>query len=214
VIVKSEKVLSSKPILSAPFEKSVIISATFMSVLASETLQTNISAPPLPVSISFTPAPEPPYRVFAELFPVILSDAELAKSSIRDLSNTLINFSKEIVNNQIELFKARAQELAIQTNTLLNEKDKFRKQGEVLKSKKKCFMELKKLVKEEIDEIFPLVKEGIIGKSEKFRLERESAKLDSEIAVNKNKQEQNNFAIEKNRELNKSHRTAEFERAI
>ena len=128
---------------------------------------------------------------------LIRVDAELAKSSIRDLSNSLINFSREIVNNQIELFKARAQELATQTNTLLNEKDKFRKQGEVLKSEKNGLLELKKLVMEEIDEIFPLVKEGIIGKSEKFRLERESAKLDSEIAVNKNKQEQNNFAIEK-----------------
>ena len=64
-------------------------------------------------------------------------DAELAKSSIRDLSNSLINFSREIVNNQIELFKARAQELATQTNTLLNEKDKFRKQGEVLNQKKR-----------------------------------------------------------------------------
>ena len=124
-------------------------------------------------------------------------DAELAKSSIRDLSNSLTNFSREIVNNQIELFKARAQELATQTNTLLNEKDKFRKQGEVLKSEKNGLLELKKLVKEEIDEIFPLVKEGIIGKSEKFRLEREVAKLDSEIAVNKNKQEQNKFAIGK-----------------
>ena len=79
----------------------------------------------------------------------------------------------------------------------MNEKDKFRKQGEVLKLEKNGLLELKKLVKEEIDEIFPLVKEGIIGKSEKFRLERESAKLESEIAVNKNKQEQNNFAIEK-----------------
>ena len=128
---------------------------------------------------------------------LIRVDAELAKSSIKDLSNSLINFSREIVNNQIELFKARAQELATQTNTLLNEKDKFRKQGEVLKSEKSGLLELKKLVKEEINEIFPLVKEGIIGKSEKFRLERESAKLDSEIAVNKNKQEQNNFAIEK-----------------
>ena len=58
-------------------------------------------------------------------------------------------------------------------------------------------LELKKLVKEEIEEIFPLVKEGIIGKSEKFRLERESAKLKSEISVNKNKQEQNKFEIEK-----------------
>ena len=120
---------------------------------------------------------------------LIRVDAELAKSSIRDLSNSLINFSREIVNNQIELFKARAKELATQTNTLLNEKDKFRKQGEVLKSEKNGLLELKKLIKEEIDEIFPLVKEGIIGKSEKFRLERE--KLDSEIAgVNKNKQEQ------------------------
>ena len=35
VIVRSEKVLSSNPILSVPFEKSVIISATFISVLAS-----------------------------------------------------------------------------------------------------------------------------------------------------------------------------------
>lgn len=40
-------------------------------------------------------------------------------------------------------------------------------------------------------------------RSEKFRLERESAKLGSEIAVNKNKQEQNNFESEKNRELNR-----------
>ena len=101
---------------------------------------------------------------------MILSDAELAKSSIRDLLNSLINFSREIVNNQIELFKARAQELATQTNTLLNEKDKFRKQGEVVESEKNGFLELKKLVKDKIDEIFPLVKEGIIGKSEKFRL--------------------------------------------
>ncbi len=95
---------------------------------------------------------------------LIRVDAELAKSSIRDLSNSLINFSREMVNNQIELFKARAQELATQTNTLLNEKDKFREQGEVLKSEKNGLLELKKLIKEEIDEIFPLVKEGIIGK--------------------------------------------------
>ena len=47
-----------------------------MSVLASETLQTNISAPPLPVSVSFIPVPEPPYSVFAELFPFIVSEAD------------------------------------------------------------------------------------------------------------------------------------------
>ena len=44
MIVRSEKVLSSMSILSVPFEKSVIISATFISVLPSETLQTKISA--------------------------------------------------------------------------------------------------------------------------------------------------------------------------
>ena len=76
VIVRSEKILSSNSILSIPFEKSVIISETFILVLASEMLQTKISAPALRVSVSFTPAPEPPSRVFAELFPVILSDAE------------------------------------------------------------------------------------------------------------------------------------------
>ena len=50
VIFRSEKVLSSSLILSVPFEKSGIIVATFISVLASETLQTSISAPPLPVA--------------------------------------------------------------------------------------------------------------------------------------------------------------------
>ena len=58
--LNSETVLSSRPILSSPSVKSVIMSARFISVVASLIVFINVSTPSPPVSVSLTPLPEPP----------------------------------------------------------------------------------------------------------------------------------------------------------
>ena len=51
---------------------------------------------------------------------------------------------------------------------LSNEKEKYEKQSEILNSELKGLKDLKVLILDEIQEIFPLVKEGVIGRGRKI----------------------------------------------
>ena len=83
---------------------------------------------------------------------------------------------------------------------LSNEKEKYEKQSEILNAELTGLKDLKVLILDEIQEIFPLVKEGVIGRAEKYRLDREISGVKTEIQTMIGKQAQNQNEIEKIRE--------------
>ena len=127
-------------------------------------------------------------------------DAEIRRNSIEELRSKLETFSGDIVANELEIFKARFREMETKIRELSNEKEKYEKQSEILNAELKGLKDLKVLILDEIQEIFPLVKEGVIGKAEKYRLEREISGVKTEIQTMIGKQAQNHNEIEKIRE--------------
>ena len=124
-------------------------------------------------------------------------EAELAGYSLEQLKEELLEFSPDVVKTQIDLFRARQQDLETQIDALQNEEDKLRKQGEIIKSQNAGLVVLQNLLQDEMRVVFPLIEEGIIGKSERFRLEREFAKVLTDLKVNRSGQEKNLYEIDK-----------------
>ena len=90
-------------------------------------------------------------------------DAEIRQNSIEELQSKLETFSGDIVANELEIFKARSREIETKIRELSNEKEKYEKQSEILNAELKGLEDLEALILDEIKEIFPLVKEGVIG---------------------------------------------------
>ena len=110
-------------------------------------------------------------------------DAELNNESIDSIRAVSSSFSKALVEAEIQLMVARQASLNAELNILVQDRQKFTKallglQAEV--AGKKLFQEL---LNEEMREVLPLVKAGVLGSSERFRLEREDASNKTQLQV-------------------------------
>ena len=127
-------------------------------------------------------------------------DAEIRKDTIDALQLKFEDFSGDIVANELEIFKSRSKEMETKIRELTNEKEKYEKQSAILDAELLGLEDLEALILDEIDEIFPLVKEGVLGRAEKFRLEREISRVKTEIQMMTGKQAQNGNDIAKIKE--------------
>ncbi|MDC3002799.1 HlyD family type I secretion periplasmic adaptor subunit [Paracoccaceae bacterium] len=114
---------------------------------------------------------------------LIRLDAELKSATKKQLENKLSKFAESIKESQLALFLANRSNLRSRLFSIESERDQLEKSLITIKEELAGSRELLNLVSEENKELSPLIAAGALGASEKFRLKRESAQLNSEIQV-------------------------------
>ena len=110
-------------------------------------------------------------------------NAELKKSTKKQLEDKLDNFSDNVRESQLALFLANRSNLSSRLFSFESDRDKLERTLETIKKELSGSKDLLNLINEESKELSPLIKAGALGASEKFRLKREETKLTSEIQV-------------------------------
>ena len=110
-------------------------------------------------------------------------EAELNGKSVYSVRALSTAYSKFLVDAEIELMISRRASLNAELNTLVQDRRKTSKallslDAEI--SGQKVFL---KLLSEEMLEVLPLVEAGVLGSSERFRLEREDASIQTKLEV-------------------------------
>ena len=110
-------------------------------------------------------------------------DAELNGKSISHVRANSLLYTKSLVDAEIELMVSRKESLDSELNTLSQDRQKTMKNLSSIKAKiagQKVFQDL---LNQEMLEVLPLVKAGVLGSSERFRLERADASIKTELKV-------------------------------
>lgn len=114
---------------------------------------------------------------------LIRLDAELQSASKKQLKNKLSNFSESVRESQFALFLANRSNLRSRLFSIESESDQLEKSLATIKKELLGSKKLLNLVEEENKELSPLIAAGALGASEKFRLKRENAQINSQIQV-------------------------------
>ena len=114
---------------------------------------------------------------------LIRLDAELQSASKKQLKNKLSNFSESVRESQFALFLANRSNLRSRLFSIESESDQLEKSLATIKKELLGSKKLLNLVEEENKELSPLIDAGALGASEKFRLKRENAQINSQIQV-------------------------------
>ena len=110
-------------------------------------------------------------------------DAELNGESISHVRANSLLYTKSLVDAEIELMVSRRASLDSELNTLSQDRQKTRKNLSSIKAEiagQKVFQDL---LNQEMLEVLPLVEAGVLGSSERFRLERADASIKTELKV-------------------------------
>ena len=110
-------------------------------------------------------------------------DAELNGKSISHVRANSLLYTKSLVDAEIELMVSRKESLDSELNTLSQDRQKTMKNLSSINAKiagQKVFQDL---LNQEMLEVLPLVEAGVLGSSERFRLERADASIKTELKV-------------------------------
>lgn len=110
-------------------------------------------------------------------------DAELKNTDKNKLERDLKNFSDSVRESQLALFLANKSNLRSLLFSIESERDQLGKTLATIKQELSGAQDLQVLMKEESEELLPLINAGALGSAVKFRLKRESSRLNSEIRV-------------------------------
>ena len=110
-------------------------------------------------------------------------DAELKNTDKNKLEKDLENFSESVRESQLALFLANKSNLRSLLFSIESERDQLGKTLATIKQELIGARDLQVLMKEESEELLPLINAGALGSTVKFRLKRESSRLSSEIRV-------------------------------
>ncbi|MDB4198287.1 HlyD family type I secretion periplasmic adaptor subunit [Ascidiaceihabitans sp.] len=125
--------------------------------------------------------------------------AEINRKSIYELSDLLSNYPDNVSSPQKQLFISRLEEVSAQKNTIEKLIEQYGQKEQELLKEQEGIKELILINREESNELLPLIESGVLGNSERYRLNRESSKLVSQIEVIAAQLKQNQIAIEKSR---------------
>ena len=123
-------------------------------------------------------------------------DAWINNETMSELQFRLIDFDYEIASSQIEFFQALQADINFNQQNFQNRRDQLRIQGDILMLEQMSKKDLLVSLKSEASEILPLVEKGVVGKSEKYRIERELAALESQLLSISAQVKQNQKALE------------------
>ena len=123
-------------------------------------------------------------------------DAELNGNSIASVRDKAADYPDELLDAEIELMASRRESLNAELKNL--NQDKQRKGKALLSFEAEIDGQgvLQTLLNKEMLEVLPLVDAGVLGSSERFRLEREEASIRTQLQVLSEKVAQTELEIE------------------
>ena len=127
---------------------------------------------------------------------MIRLDAELNGNSIASVRDKAADYPDELLDAEIELMASRRESLTAELKNL--NQDKQRKGKALLSFEAEIDGQgvLQTLLNKEMLEVLPLVDAGVLGSSERFRLEREEASIQTQLQVLSEKVAQTELEIE------------------
>ena len=127
---------------------------------------------------------------------MIRLDAELNGNAIASVRDNAADYSDALLDAEIELMASRRKSLSAELKNL--NQDKHRKGKTLLSLEAEIDGQgvLKTLLNKEMLEVLPLVDAGVLGSSERFRLEREEASIRTQLQVLSEKLAQTELEIE------------------
>lgn len=127
---------------------------------------------------------------------MIRLNAELNGNSIASVRNKATDYSDALLDAEIELMASRRESLNAELKNL--NQDKQRKGKALLSFEAEIDGQgvLQTLLSKEMLEVLPLVDAGVLGSSERFRLEREEASIRTQLQVLSEKVAQTELEIE------------------
>ena len=114
---------------------------------------------------------------------MIRLDAELEGGTIASVRNNGTDYPETLLNAEIELMTSRRESLNAELKTLNQDKERKGKVLLGLGAEIKGQNSLKALLNKEMLEVLPLVDAGVLGSSERFRLEREETSIQTQLQV-------------------------------
>jgi len=127
---------------------------------------------------------------------MIRLDAELKGGTIASVRNNASDYPETLLDAEIELLTSRRKSLNAELKTLNQDKERKGKVLLGLSAEIEGQNSLKALLNKEMLEVLPLVDVGVLGSSERFRLEREDASIDTQLQVLSEKVAQTELEIE------------------
>ena len=127
---------------------------------------------------------------------MIRLDAELNGNSIASVRDKAIDYSNALLDAEIELMASRRESLNAELTNLNQDKQRKGKALLSLEAEIDGQGVLQKLLNKEMLEVLPLVDAGVLGSSERFRLEREEASIGTQLQVLTEKVAQTALEIE------------------
>jgi len=114
---------------------------------------------------------------------MIRLDAELNGNSIASVRGKATDYSDALLDAEIELMASRRESLNAELKNLNQDKQRKGKALLSLKAEIDGQRVLQTLLSKEMLEVLPLVDAGVLGSSERFRLEREEASIRTQLQV-------------------------------
>ena len=140
--------------------------------------------------------------------------AEIDDKSADYLNNKLAAFPADLASSQKLLYQSRIEEFTAKKASILKQIQQLEKIEVEKLNEMNGVNRLLEINDNELSEILPLIQNGVIGKSEMYRLDREKSQLDSQISTISAQIEQNRKAIEKAEleiiQIQKTYRTQLF----
>lgn len=123
-------------------------------------------------------------------------DALINGGTLLSLQTALRRFDLEVMNAQLELFTALNQDIEYNRLNFNIRREQLQIDAEILFLDFEAKGDLLQSVESEAKEILPLVEKGVVGSSERYRIEREISNITSEIESVEAKLKQNKKAQE------------------
>ena len=127
---------------------------------------------------------------------MIRLDAELKGGTTASVRSNATDYPETLLDAEIELMTSRRESLNAELKTLNQDKERKGKVLLGLSAEIKGQNSLKALLNKEMLEVLPLVDAGVLGSSERFRLEREDASIETQLQVLSEKVAQTELEIE------------------
>lgn len=123
-------------------------------------------------------------------------DAWINERPVAELRLVLDEYDSEVASAQLAVFQAISQDVKLNQLSFNNRREQLEIEANIYKLELHAKTTIRKSVEAEALEILPLVEKGVVGSSERYRIEREISNLDAKILSIKAQIEQNKKAQE------------------
>lgn len=123
-------------------------------------------------------------------------DAWINERPVAELRLVLDEYDAEVASAQLAVFQAISQDVKLNQLSFNNRREQLEIEANIYKLELHAKTTIRKSVESEALEILPLVEKGVVGSSERYRIEREISNLEAQILSIKAQIEQNKKAQE------------------